>query len=433
MGQVPRGGLLCLHRRRHVELLEASPKPMKSETQNEKEKAPLSFGEVTVFKNAMSTGFGGTVMIEDLLDSIQSGEWEKQINNLRWAYRLKQSQAYDEKKKFLCAVSLSAHLTTRDSKVPLEKKLEEHSGWLQGDFDAKDHDNFDLEKARQDLINDPHVGFVFTSPSGAGLKAGIRIDGSRHRESFFAAEQYYLKKYGLKLDKSVKDICRLCFVSYDPDLWRCDEMPEPVPIPDKIVASGNAKSLSQDYPPVTATDIEEMLSFLPPRPAYEDWLRISSSVWSELPFEEGTRLLNQWSPEEKEGEYRTKYDNRLDRVTIGTLIHLAKEKGYKLKRAKSQVGKKKGKKATKLVTFGDDFVTQCFMRNQTGDAELWLNQTNEIVRYDFTSKKWRIYDNGLWVLDETERVEASFPDLVGSFYTGFAKKIDENFRETPGW
>jgi Primase C terminal 2 (PriCT-2) len=82
----------------------------------------------------------------------------------------------------------------------------------------------------------------------------------------------------------------------------------------------------------TAADIAEMLSFIPTRPDYDKWLRIASAVWSELPAGEGAMLLNQWSPEEQDGEYMAKHKARLRRITIGSLVHYAKEGGWKGRR-----------------------------------------------------------------------------------------------------
>jgi len=82
----------------------------------------------------------------------------------------------------------------------------------------------------------------------------------------------------------------------------------------------------------TAADIAEMLSFIPTRPDYDKWLRIASAVWSELPAGDGAMLLNQWSPEEQDGEYMAKHKTRLTRITIGSLVHYAKEGGWKGRR-----------------------------------------------------------------------------------------------------
>jgi hypothetical protein len=82
---------------------------------------------------------------------------------------------------------------------------------------------------------------------------------------------------------------------------------------------------------LTAEQVRDMLYCIPSRPDYEQWLRVSSAVWSALGQDEGTALLRAWSPEEKPGEYDEKFPQRLERVTAGTLIHLAKQHGWRSK------------------------------------------------------------------------------------------------------
>ena len=77
-----------------------------------------------------------------------------------------------------------------------------------------------------------------------------------------------------------------------------------------------------------------MLSFIPPRPDYDKWLRIASAVWSVLPAGEGATLLNRWSREEADGEYMAKHKSRLKRITIGSLVYYAKEEGWRFRRGK---------------------------------------------------------------------------------------------------
>lgn len=85
----------------------------------------------------------------------------------------------------------------------------------------------------------------------------------------------------------------------------------------------------EDLPKWTRDQVREMLAFIPPRPDYEQWLRISSAVWSELGEDEGTAVLCEWSPEEETGEYGKKFKQRLQQVTAGTLVHIAKQHGWR--------------------------------------------------------------------------------------------------------
>ena len=133
-----------------------------------------------------------------------------------------EAKAYDDFKKTLPAFCISGTASSRTE--PLE-----HSGLLQVDCDKL---NGTLEALREKLKADPHVAFGFVSPSGDGLKLGLRIDGTRHLESFLAAEKYFLETYGIEIDTKVKDPLRLCFVARDPATWTKDKA-IPLPIPEQ--------------------------------------------------------------------------------------------------------------------------------------------------------------------------------------------------------
>ena len=193
---------------------------------------------------------------------------------------------------------------------------------LQADFDLKDNPKLSTPEAvaatRAALIANPHVAAVFVGPSGEGLKAVVSInpDPSRHKDSWRAAELHFHDSYGLKLDPSTKDPMRLCFVSFDPEMETSEEF-SPLPLPELSLLpcptpAAQGLSISRDFPPTTAEEVAEMLSFIPPRPDYDTWLRVASAVWSVLPMLEGAQILNKWSPEEREGEYASKHKHRLE-------------------------------------------------------------------------------------------------------------------------
>jgi hypothetical protein len=73
-------------------------------------------------------------------------------------------------------------------------------------------------KAR--LQEDPHVLYVFTSPRGDGLKYGVRVakveTDEAYKHTWRILADAHKAAYGVTWDESGKDICRLCFVSWDP-------------------------------------------------------------------------------------------------------------------------------------------------------------------------------------------------------------------------
>jgi len=84
----------------------------------------------------------------------------------------------------------------------------------------------------------------------------------------------------------------------------------------------------QDLPPLAASDVAEILTAIPTRPAYPDWIAVIAAVGSVLTESEAAAVLSAWSPEESPGEYARKLRNRCQRVGIGSLIDRAKAHGF---------------------------------------------------------------------------------------------------------
>jgi hypothetical protein len=286
--------------------------------------------KIALFKSARGLNPIEYISVRQFIDRMAFYYWEQQIIPFRDLIQKGDKEGYSKRKHELPAVTLSGSCVSRKQG---EEHGFEHSGWLQADFDLKDNLILEDPEVSQDiraaLFADPYVGFVFVGPSGQGIKAGVLIDPTRHEQSWKAAEVYFSEKYSLTMDKATKDPMRLCFVSLDP-LTDVSMSCKPLPITDEIVLSGGASKsfISSSYGPPSSDEIAHMLSFIPPRPDYDTWLKIASAVWSVLPMGEGSQVLNDWSPEERDGEYAQKHRVRLERVGIGTLRHIAKQHGF---------------------------------------------------------------------------------------------------------
>ena len=127
------------------------------------------------------------------------------------------SEQVDKIKKGLPAFTVSG---TFPSGQRQKDKLIQHSGRLQIDVDKLPADRLQLVK--EQLATDPHMEATFISPSGNGVKAVMRIpvcaNDEKHKQAFLAAENYLSQQYQLKIDPSIKDVSRVMFASYDPDL-----------------------------------------------------------------------------------------------------------------------------------------------------------------------------------------------------------------------
>ena len=101
------------------------------------------------------------------------------------------------------------------------------AGLLVADFDHVP----DLNRLRASLAGDPCVALAFTSPSGEGVKAVLRVpvtepDPVQHARAFLAASRWARELHGADLDPSGKDASRLCFICHDPAaIFRPDAKP----------------------------------------------------------------------------------------------------------------------------------------------------------------------------------------------------------------
>jgi hypothetical protein len=132
------------------------------------------------------------------------------------AYQVRNIECKDARNEIkvntLSCVTLSG-LGVRKKDEPLE-----HSGLLQLDFDKKDN-SIPMDEIRKILEADQHILAVFDSISG-GVKAIACIEPSTesHKQSFSTAFSHF-EEQGLVMDTNTKDTTRLCFASYDPNLW----------------------------------------------------------------------------------------------------------------------------------------------------------------------------------------------------------------------
>jgi hypothetical protein len=303
-----------------------------------------------IAKGAMFIHRDITVM--DALEETRDGTHAAAVATVRDAVAIygKETPEVKTAKCELPAFLLSGRIDGRVAKAMDEGRFH-HAGLLQLDFDKLE----DPAAIRDQVGQDPHVLAAWLSPSGDGVKGLMVIKPAAteasHLAAFLTAEAYWHDR-GLTLDAQCKNSNRLCFASHDPDLkWNEDAVqlataPPPRTAPAKPSFKVGSKHTTRDA--LTPQDIREMLATIPSRPSYEEWLKIASAVWNELGESEGTAALCEWSPEEHAGEYAQKYAHRLEQITAGTLVHIAREHGWERNRSQSTTSA--GSAATSVQT-----------------------------------------------------------------------------------
>jgi VirE N-terminal domain len=96
--------------------------------------------------------------------------------------------------------------------------LVEYSGVLCADLDSLGDR---LPGIREVLKTVPFVRAIALSPSGDGLKVFFNVfnDPLRHEDSFRSIQENVREAFGVEIDQKCKDPSRICFFTYDPDLW----------------------------------------------------------------------------------------------------------------------------------------------------------------------------------------------------------------------
>jgi len=156
----------------------------------------------SIFKELYNTDVPYTVTLEKVINRIKEGTSKDKVEKIR-------NGVNDLKTKLPCIV-FSGVFSQRN-----KKGLLEHSGLMVLDFDKiKDPVSY-----KNVLKKNKHFVLLFISPSGNGVKGVIKIPKCNevdHTKYFKAFEKEFNLDY---LDAGGSNVDRVCFESYDPDIY----------------------------------------------------------------------------------------------------------------------------------------------------------------------------------------------------------------------
>jgi hypothetical protein len=179
--------------------------------------------KISVFKslfNSKETPFEQSII--DIYERIKIGN-EPLINKINNIRKSKTKEEAEPFKKSLSAICFNGTFKERN-----KNGLIEHSGLCIIDLDGFENDEIYNEQFEK-LKNCKYILMAFKSPSGNGLKGVVRIPKStaeEHTRRFNAFREYFSSPYW---DDVNKDVSRVCFESYDPNIYLnqfCDEFQE---------------------------------------------------------------------------------------------------------------------------------------------------------------------------------------------------------------
>jgi len=143
--------------------------------------------------------------IDDVLDYIKNNPSRNLIAKIR---AIDNKDERNKLKAQLKCICFSGEFSKRKS-----INIVNHSGFACLDFD----DLEDASSFREDLRHNEYIYSAFVSPSGNGVKAIVKIppEINNHKNYYEAI----CETFDTQLDTKTKDVSRVCYESYDSDLW----------------------------------------------------------------------------------------------------------------------------------------------------------------------------------------------------------------------
>ena len=164
-----------------------------------------------IFGNVWDTECKHERHVITILEAIREGKWKDTIES----YRLEEDK---EKAKLIKHSLPCVTFCGTFDKRRGASNMKEYSGVIILDIDGIPEKS--LKRLKRKICADVHTAACFISPT-FGLKVLFVTDQKEeyHKLVFNHILRYFKGNYNIEIDKSGKDVSRLCFVSYDPELY----------------------------------------------------------------------------------------------------------------------------------------------------------------------------------------------------------------------
>ena len=160
---------------------------------------------ITVFRDIKQVSNPFYKEVDDILQTLKDGSNKSKIEAIR--------NEIDKDKRNKLKAGLKSICFSGEFSYRSAKNCIKHSGFACLDFDDID----EPEKYRDTLKKNEYIYSAFVSPSGNGVKALFKIPASiKDHKKYYEA---MCETFDAKLDTKTKDISRVCYESYDADLW----------------------------------------------------------------------------------------------------------------------------------------------------------------------------------------------------------------------
>ncbi|MDY0090965.1 MAG: DUF3987 domain-containing protein [Flavobacteriaceae bacterium] len=168
---------------------------------------------VSIYKEFKKVGSDSE--LGEIIECIKNGDYKEDINSIRYAVHSEDLKTADEIKSKLVGFTTSGTFGTARTK----ENITSYSKMICLDFDKLDHQELQEILTIIKICNYTYVSFI--SPSGNGIKVIVKVncDADGHEEAYIQVAEHYKSITGIDYDKKCKDITRLCFISYDEDIY----------------------------------------------------------------------------------------------------------------------------------------------------------------------------------------------------------------------
>jgi len=202
---------------------------------------------INIFNGVLDRDCSNIFSVEKIIYAIREGRWKDPIEEYR------QETDKDKRevlKKGFPGVTFSG--TFKDTRK--DANISSYTGILVIDIDKKDL-NIPYDEALWCVVDTPFVFCAFKSPSG-GIKALAysEMGAKDHKWYFKGVEEFFIDNWGIQIDPSGKNPGRLCFISYDPDMYldleskRAFSLEEDAPKTNTSEISSRFQPIEEDRP-----------------------------------------------------------------------------------------------------------------------------------------------------------------------------------------
>lgn len=312
--------------------------------------------KISKFKNIYNRTATSCALQEELND-IKNGKYKLLIKQCRLHTS---KNEYEEYKRLKVSLPLVTFCGEFEGGRKLEH-LKHYNNILVLDIDHIERRSVDDLKGV--LCKDKFIYAAWLSPSGEGLKALVKIESNpdQHKSSFNSIRSYFQSNYDIELDKSGSDVTRLCFTSWDDSLFFNQN--SVVYTEKEEISSSNSlktfktksKQSSSLLKSAFATEglnkpehrkiVKLIIKYLERKnvsitSSFEEWFKVAIAIANAFSYDVGEKYylrlceLDREKHNEAESIEMLKYcynNRKLDfdsRITLGTLIHYAKSKGF---------------------------------------------------------------------------------------------------------